>query len=84
MADVGLTATPVGIGAALNTPWGRLIVAVIWLGGLITPGVSLWIARETGRGPAAFAIRAHVEWESRRKRWLEEKLRGREVDALDS
>jgi len=77
---LGLTATLVGAGVASGSSAVWLQLALLWAGGFGVPGVLLWVARRFGRGPALFAVRAHVDWEARRRRELTEKLREREAD----
>lgn len=72
---LGMTATLALAGLSSSAPSHWLQLGLVWTGGLWVPAALLRAARRTGRGPAAFAVRSHVEWESRRRGRLQQILR---------
>lgn len=72
---LGITAALALAGLSSSAPLHWLQLGVIWTGALWVPAVLLHAARKTGRGPAAFAVRSHAEWASRRRHRLQQFLR---------
>ncbi|WP_299952457.1 hypothetical protein [uncultured Modestobacter sp.] len=77
---VGLTATFTAVAVSVPSYEGRMQVGLLIVGGLWLPAVLLYLARKSGRGPAVFAVRAHIEWAARRREKLQEYLNDEESD----